>query len=309
MIRSIDAADLLVAARYDLAVLYAEVLDRGVHDVVDLAGGIVRREGVLVDRPRVRQERGHRGDDVRTRDGVQVAAEDQVALQLRVADAAYLGGLHQPTGVAREVVEVRRRDVEILAVDLNADHAQRTVFAGLFGGARQAVAALFEDRVFRQHGVAVLAAVTVDSLREVPLHAELFGQIAGLVHVLARAVGEHVDFVQGHEIGVLAADHFGDRVQVGRIRGARGAGAVDVVGHHAQALALGRDDRPVAVFVVVVLVLVAGRDDEQQRRGCQYSFHSRFFVLAVRSADQNALMSAMQVWYMSACVAVTVMRK
>ena len=204
---------------------------------------------------------------------------------------------------------MRRCDVEVLAVDLNADHAQRAVFAGLFGGARQAVAARFEDRVLRQHGVAVLAPVAVDGLREVPLHAELFGQIAGLVHVLARAVGEHIDFVQGHEIGVLATDHLGERIQVGRIRRARGAGAVNVVGHHAQAPALGRNDRLVAVFVVVVFVLVAGRDDEQQGRGCQYSFHSRYFVLTVRGAGQNASMSAMQVWYMSPCVAVTVTRK
>ena len=48
----------------------------------------------------------------------------------------------------------------------DADHAQRAVFAGLFGGARQAVAARFEDRVLRQHGVAVLAPVAVDGLEK-----------------------------------------------------------------------------------------------------------------------------------------------
>ena len=47
MVRGVDAVDLLVAARNHCAVLYAEVSDRGIQYVVDLAGGILRRESVL----------------------------------------------------------------------------------------------------------------------------------------------------------------------------------------------------------------------------------------------------------------------
>lgn len=95
VVRGVDAVDLLVAARNHCAVLYAEVSDRGIQYVVDLAGGIVRRESVLVDRSDIGQERGHRGDDVRTGNGVEVARKDEVSVQFRVADTADLIGLHQ----------------------------------------------------------------------------------------------------------------------------------------------------------------------------------------------------------------------
>ena len=180
---------------------------------------------------------------------------------------------------------MRRGDVEVLAVDLHADDAQRAVLAGLFGGAGQRVAAFLQDRVLRQHGVAVFASVSVDGLREVPLHAQLLGQVTGLVHLLARAVGEDIHLVQGHEVGILAADYFGQRVEVGRVARVRGAGAVDIVGHDAEGLALGRDDRLVPVAVVVVVVVVAGSGQQQQRSQICQSFHFSvlwLFVMLVR---------------------------
>lgn len=131
----VDAVDLLVAARNHCAVLYAEVSDRGIQYVVDLAGGILRRESVLVDRSDIGQERGHRGDDVRTGNGVEVARKDEVSVQFRVADTADLIGLHQAARIARKMIEVRRGDIEVFAVDLDADDAQRTVLSRLRSGA------------------------------------------------------------------------------------------------------------------------------------------------------------------------------
>ena len=108
VVRGVDAVDLLVAARNHCAVLSAEVSDRGIQYVVDLAGGILRRESVLVDRSDIGQERGHRGDDVRTGNGVEVARKDEVSVQFRVADTADLIGLHQAARIARKMAHSER---------------------------------------------------------------------------------------------------------------------------------------------------------------------------------------------------------
>ena len=252
-----DAVDLLVAARNHCAVLYAEVSDRGIQYVVDLAGGILRRESVLVDRSDIGQERGHRGDDVRTGNGVEVARKDEVSVQFRVADTADLIGLHQAARIARKMIEVRRGDIEVFAVDLDADDAQRTVLARLRSGAGEPVTAGLYNRVFRQHGVAVFASVAVDGFREVPLHTEFGCQVAGLVYVFSRAVGEDIHLVEGYEVGVLPADYLGQRVQIGCIGGACGACAVNVVGHYADDPAFGWNDCLVSVLVVVIVVVGA----------------------------------------------------
>ena len=212
---------------------------------------------VLVDRSDIGQERGHRGDDVRTGNGVEVARKDEVSVQFRVADTADLIGLHQAARIARKMIEVRRGDIEVFAVDLDADDAQRTVLARLRSGAGEPVTAGLYNRVFRQHGVAVFASVAVDGFREVPLHTEFGCQVAGLVYVFSRAVGEDIHLVEGYEVGVLPADYLGQCVQIGCIGGACGACAVDVVGHYADDPAFGWNYFLVSVLVVVIVVVGA----------------------------------------------------
>lgn len=121
------------------------------------------------------------------------------------------------------MIEVRRGDIEVFAVDLDADDAQRTVLARLRSGAGEPVTAGLYNRVFRQHGVAVFASVAVDGFREVPLHTEFGARSRGLVYVFSRAVGEDIHLVEGYEVGVLPADYLGQRVQIGCIGGACGA--------------------------------------------------------------------------------------